>query len=104
MMKIATIASARSFSSREIRQNELLRGHDLHVTLLCFEAGQQAEEAQAPFELLYQVLEGEMLFHQGDARQRIGKGKLLLVPANTPHLLENAGGGLLVVMKTGRSA
>jgi mannose-6-phosphate isomerase-like protein (cupin superfamily) len=29
---------------------------------------------------------------------RVGKGKLLTIDAGTAHALENAGGGLLVVM------
>jgi mannose-6-phosphate isomerase-like protein (cupin superfamily) len=40
----------------------------------------------------------------GPETTRLGKGTLLTVPAGVSHTLENAGGGLLVVMATGAPA
>jgi quercetin dioxygenase-like cupin family protein len=68
--------------------------------VLCFEAGQRDDEAHRDDTSVYQVLEGEALLHVGEQRHRLGKGKLASIPADTPHVLENAGGGLLVVMAT----
>lgn len=96
-MEIVSINEARRFSSQAIQKNELMARGDLSVQLWCFEAGQRDEE-QLAGERIYQVLEGEVLVRLGDERQRLGKGKLLRIPANTAHVLENAGGGLLVVM------
>lgn len=99
-MTTVTISDARRFSLSSIQETELLADGDLTVALFCFEAGQQADEATRGGSSLYQVLEGELLIRQGDVSQRVGKGKLVSVPAGTRHLLENAGGGLLVVMLT----
>lgn len=99
-MKRVTISEARRFSLDEVQSIDLLKTEKLHVHLLCFEAGQKDEEVRSRGERLYQVLEGEALVHQGGERLRLGKGKLLSVPETTPHRLENAGGGLLVVMVT----
>lgn len=99
-MKTASINEARKFSLEGIRRNELLRTDDLDVTLLCFEAGQRDEESVHSSSSLYQVLEGEALVYQGGDRERLGKGKVLAMPAGSPHVLENAGGGLLVVLAT----
>ncbi len=102
-MKSITIREARRFSSQAIQKVDLLKSHDLHLRLLCFEAGQKGDEGAPPFDLVYQVLEGEALISAaGETGQRLGKGKLLLLPAGTSHSLENAGGGLLVIMATGR--
>lgn len=99
-MKTAVISNARKFSLEGIRRNELLQTDDLQVTLLCFEAGQRDEESVHSSSSLYQVLEGEALIYAGADRERLGKGKVLAVPAGSPHVLENAGGGLLVVLAT----
>lgn len=99
-MTTVTISDARQFSLSGIQRNELLATDDFRVTLLCFEAGQRDDERSHDGSCLYQVLEGEALVRRGEDSQRLGKGRLLAVPAGTPHLLENAGGGLLVVMAT----
>lgn len=95
-----TISDARQFSLSHIQRNALIETDDLEVVLLCFEAGQRDDERSHAGTCLYQVLEGEALVRQGEHSQRLGKNKLLAMPADTPHLLENAGGGLLVVMAT----
>ena len=97
-MKTATIGDARAFSLDAIVKNDLIATEDLHVRLLCFEAGQTDEEATLSAGVVYQVLEGEALVRGREDRHRLGKGRVMAVPARTPHVLENAGGGLLVVM------
>jgi quercetin dioxygenase-like cupin family protein len=97
---IVTISDARRFSLDDVQRSTLLREGEVSVEVLCFEAGQRDEEAQRDDLSLYQVLEGEALLRIGDERHRLGKGKIASVPAGTAHVLENAGGGLLVVMAT----
>lgn len=99
-MNIVTISAARRFSLDDVQRSTLLREGDLSVEVLCFEAGQRDEEEQRDETSLYQVLEGEALLRVGDERHRLGKGKIASVPTGTAHVLENAGGGLLVVMAT----
>ncbi len=99
-MDIIAIADARRFSLAHVERRPLVEGPDLHVELVCFEAGQRDEVAVRSQSWLYQVLEGEALVRQDDQMLRLGKGRLLSVPADTAHVLENAGGGLLVVLAT----
>lgn len=95
-----TISDARSFSLEGVQKADLVKTDDVHIQLLCFEAGQSDDEGQAAKTSIYQVLEGEALIRQDGESVRLGKGKLLSVPAGHAHTLENAGGGLLVVMAT----
>ncbi|MDZ7799488.1 MAG: cupin domain-containing protein [Trueperaceae bacterium] len=97
-MTIVTISDARRFSLDAVQRSTLLREGGLEVELLCFEAGQRDDEDRRSEASIYQVMEGEALLHVGDERHRIGKGKLAAVSAEEPHVIENAGGGLLVVM------
>ena len=99
-MKTVTIGDARSFSLEHIQKNDLVSTGDLQVRLLCFEAGQRDDERSLSTGVVYQVLEGELLVRSADDRHRVGKGKVMAVPAGSSHVLENAGGGLLVVMAT----
>lgn len=99
-MNTATIADARQFSLKSVQTSKLLNTNDLQVDLICFEAGQKNPETTNPKTTLYQVLEGEALISQNDTSQRLGKGKLLSIPPSSSHQLENAGGGLLVIMAT----
>jgi quercetin dioxygenase-like cupin family protein len=97
---IVTLSDARRFSLEDVQRTTLLEEAGLAAELLCFEAGQRDEEQQRDGPSLYQVLEGEALLRIGGERHRLGKGKLLSVPARQEHVLENAGGGLLVVLAT----
>ena len=99
-MTIVTISDARRFSLDDVQRTTLLTEGSVSVEVLCFEAGQRDDEARRDDVSLYQVLEGEVLLRVGDERHRFGKGKVASVPAGTAHVLENAGGGLLVVMAT----
>ncbi len=103
-MRTVKLSDFRSFSLQNVQVNELLHSNGLNASLLCFEAGQRLEETLVSHPVVYQVVEGELLVSEGDDRERVGKGTLLLVEAGTPHILENAGGGLLVVLATRGSA
>ena len=99
-MNIVNIADARRFSLDAVQSRELVTEGDLSVTLHCFEAGQRDDDHSFGSSCLYQVLEGEVLLRHDGGSDRVGTGKLVNVPAGTRHHLENAGGGLLVVLAT----
>jgi quercetin dioxygenase-like cupin family protein len=99
-VNIVSIAEARRFSLETVQSRELVAEGDLSATLLCFEAGQRDEDHSFESSCLYQVLEGEVLLRHQGGSDRVGTGKLVSVAAGTRHHLENAGGGLLVVLAT----
>lgn len=97
-MKKVNIQEARRFSTEGVNVEVLLEEGDLRSELLSFEAGQSLEPRSLEKSVVYQVLEGEAIVSAGGARDRLGKGRLLSIPGGTEHVLENAGGGLLVVL------
>lgn len=103
-LTVAAISDGRSFSLESVQITELVATSDLRVELLCFEAGQGIEERSLGGGVVYRVVEGEAIVRSPaldkGGRMRLGKGRLLAVPAGTPHRIENAGGGLLVVSAT----
>lgn len=99
-MKKVGIQEARKFSLSQVQVQPLVEQQDLTCELMCFEAGQGAEGGTHAGSSIYQVLEGEALISSVDARERLGKGRLVTVPGGVEHKVENAGGGLLVVLAT----
>lgn len=97
-MKIVTISDARRFSLDSVQHRQLETVAGLTAELICFEAGQVEPVRSAVDAATYQVLEGEAMVRSGGVTSRLGKGKLASVPAGTEHTIENAGGGLLVVL------
>ena len=55
------------------------------VTLFAFDAEQGLSEHTAPFDALVQVIEGEGRFTIGGKPCDVGKGQIVLMPANVPH-------------------
>ena len=96
-MQTVNIATARRFSLAEVQVGRLLQVGGLTCELVCFEAGQSWQGRQGEA-VVYQVLEGEALVRSGDATERVGKGRLVALEGGEEHALENAGGGLLVVL------
>lgn len=99
-MQTHAIADARRFSLRDVQVRQIVHQGGVLIELLCFEAGQRLEDADHAAACVYQVLEGEALVREPSGTSRLGKGVIATVDAGTEHALENAGGGLLVVMRT----
>ena len=94
-MQKRSISEGRKFSLKNPIRETLVQGEHVATYRLCFEGGQAYNPE--PGEASYQVLEGDALFmdHNGPARAR--KGEMVL---GAPHEIENAGGGLLVILET----
>ena len=58
------------------------------VTMFAFDDDQGLSEHTAPFDALVQVVEGEGEFIIGGEANQVGKGQLILMPANVPHALK----------------
>jgi len=99
-VKTVTISDARRFSLDGVERRPLIEQGDITVDLVCFEAGQREDVPGPGASIVYQVLEGEALVRFGGETHRLGKGKLMTLGAGEEHALENAGGGLLVVLAT----
>jgi mannose-6-phosphate isomerase-like protein (cupin superfamily) len=99
-MQPIALSTARHFSLARVERRSLVAAGDMHIELVCFEAGQREALLRYGNTVVYQALEGEALVRVGDTVVRLSAGRLLPVAAGVEHGLENAGGGLLVVMAT----
>lgn len=95
-MRTVNISKARRFSLDSVQVGDLAGAGGMDARLVCFEAGQSWQGGPEP--VIYQVLEGEALLRAGASTERVGKGRLAALEAGETHAVENAGGGLLVVL------
>lgn len=61
------------------------------LTLFAFDEGQALSEHTAPFNALVQVLDGTATVIIGGKTVSVRTGELVLMPANVPHAVQNAG-------------
>lgn len=58
------------------------------VTLFAFGEGEALSEHTAPFDALVQVIDGEALITLSGVEHKVGKGEMIIMPANDPHALK----------------
>jgi quercetin dioxygenase-like cupin family protein len=58
------------------------------ITLFAFDKGQGLSEHTAPFDAFVQIVEGEAEISISGERFQVGKGQILIMPANEPHALK----------------
>ena len=58
-----------------------------NVTLFPFDKGQGLSEHTAPFDALVYIVEGEAEVIISGKKLKVGKGQLVIMPANKPHAL-----------------
>ncbi|MEO7349792.1 MAG: hypothetical protein ABIW32_08055 [Terrimesophilobacter sp.] len=61
---------------------------DMRVVVLTFSAGHVLKEHRAPFPLLMQALDGELLVRAGASETRLVPGAVLRLNAGLPHEVE----------------
>lgn len=70
---------------------------DTNISFFIIEAepGKGAKLHQHPYEEIFINLEGKGMFTIGNETMEIEAGKIVIVPANTPHKFVNTGEGVL---------
>ena len=58
------------------------------ITLFAFDAGEGLSEHTAPFDAIVQVLEGVVEITISGESSRLGRGQMIIMPANQPHALK----------------
>ena len=61
------------------------------LTLFAFDDGQRLSEHTAPFDALAHIIEGTAVITIDGTPMSVGKGKVVLMPANVPHAVKADG-------------
>ena len=57
------------------------------ITLFAFDEGQGLSEHTAPFDAVVHILDGQAQIIIGGESHIVGKGEMIIMPANIPHAL-----------------
>jgi quercetin dioxygenase-like cupin family protein len=88
--KVYDAAELAQYAEGSIVSRTLVTTDGGTVTVFAFDAGQGLSEHTAPFDALVQVLDGEGEVVIGGEPFRVGRGQMILMPADVPHAV-NAG-------------
>lgn len=66
---------------------EVIKKETGTVTLFAFDEGQGLSEHTAPFDAMVIVLDGEVEIRISGKPHHVGKGEMIIMPANQPHAL-----------------
>jgi len=58
------------------------------ITLFAFDADEGLSEHTAPFDAFVQVIDGEVEITISGKRFNLGRGQMIIMPANQPHALK----------------
>ncbi|XXJ21123.1 cupin domain-containing protein [Desulfovibrio caledoniensis] len=58
------------------------------ITLFAFDQGQGLSEHTAPFDAVVHILDGQARISIGGEPHVVGKGEMIIMPANIPHALQ----------------
>ena len=86
--RIYELAGSVAYSTGSVVSKMISKKESGSITLFAFDKDQGLSEHTAPFDALVHVVEGEGEFTIGGETNQVGKGQLILMPANIPHALK----------------
>jgi quercetin dioxygenase-like cupin family protein len=101
-MNIIDLKEKELFKKEERGFNNLVDENYLQINQVCLESGQQVPHHNANSNVTLMVAHGEGTFQIGDEVTKMGPGKLLRVPFQSPMSIKNESKGRLafLVIKT----
>lgn len=85
---VLDLAAIATIQPHAIVSRILLEGERGNVTLFAFDEGERLSEHSAPFDVLVQILDGEMEIRLKDVAHVLSGGEALVMPADVPHALK----------------
>jgi quercetin dioxygenase-like cupin family protein len=87
MLKINKLEDMIDYQKQSVVSKTLIEKETGTVTLFAFEQGQGLSEHTAPFDALVYILEGEVEITISGNPHKLGRGEVIVMPANEPHAL-----------------
>lgn len=77
-----------SYATGAVVSKTLLKKQSGTITLFAFDAGQGLSEHMAPFDAMVYVLDGNAVITLGGKPHKVGRGEMIIMPANVSHALQ----------------
>ena len=75
------------YAAGSVVSKTLIKKEIGNITLFAFDQGQGLSEHTAPFDAVVHILDGKAEITIGGEPQTVGKGEMLIMPANISHAL-----------------
>ena len=82
------LADLVAYQTGSIVSRQIVKTGSGSVTLFAFGAGEGLSEHTTPFDALVQVIDGKAKVTVGGETSVVGKGEVMLMPADIPHAVE----------------
>lgn len=76
------------YEEKSVVSTEIVKKETGTVTLFAFDEGEGLSEHNAPFDALVQIIDGNVEIKINKKPYLLGKGDIIIMPANVPHALE----------------
>jgi quercetin dioxygenase-like cupin family protein len=76
------------YANGSVVSKTLIKKEIGNITLFAFDRGQGLSEHTAPFDAVVYILDGEAQITIGGQPQIVGRGEMLIMPANVSHALQ----------------
>ena len=86
--RVSRMAGLIDYQEGSVVSRQVMKGEGGNVTLFAFDAGEGLTEHTSPFDALVLVLDGEAEVTVSGVASRLGKGDMIVMPANEPHALK----------------
>jgi quercetin dioxygenase-like cupin family protein len=84
---VASLVDMVDYQKQSIVSKTLIEKKTGTVTLFAFDQGQGLSEHTAPFDALVYILDGEVEITISGNPHKLGRGEIIIMPANEPHAL-----------------
>lgn len=86
--KVIELAEFISYQEGSVVSRTLIDKKAGTITLFAFDKGQGLSEHTAPFDAFVQIIDGEAEISISGERFQVGRGQVIIMPANAPHALK----------------
>lgn len=82
---VYSLKSHIAYAEDSVVSKQILKSAAGNITLFAFDTGQQLSEHTAPFDALFQVVDGLATVHIAGQPYELQEGEYIILPANIPH-------------------
>ncbi len=83
--KTITLKNNIDYSKNSIVSQQLFKNKQGGITLFAFDKGQQLSEHTAPFDAIFQIVDGLAEISLDGVLYQVTEGEMIIMPANIPH-------------------
>ena len=86
--KVFEVEDLIDYQDGSVVSREIIKKDTGTVTIFAFDKGEGLSEHTAPFDAMVQIIDGSAEITISGKKNLLGKGEMIIMPANEPHALK----------------